>query len=281
MNKLIMELSKSTENAICRNKRRLPNMKYPAVVLVILLCTAVFFAGFKELPWGDCGPAELSKRVPLGVFFASKLSLLPRWGIIGSLFNGGVINCDDIKNINFGPAYLKLYFNLGSSSSSEDFLTTNNKLYQISVYCNNECTNRLEVAKIFNIFWWGVALYDVCEPLGTLEDYLGSDFTDCTRGFLEDIRFPGYAYCAVVTDKQGITRFYPLFPDYPAWGNTQGKKVGEFSLTKEELFEWFLNNMPQGSMKDMKVGEFFSTKDELTWGHKIGLDLLQATTNLQ
>jgi hypothetical protein len=74
--------------------------------------------------------------------------------------------------------------------------------------------------------------------LATLENYLGPDFTDCTRGLIKDFKID----CAIVTDKQGITRFYPLNPDEPIWGNTEGKEIGEFSLTEEEFFEWYYDN---------------------------------------
>ena len=89
--------------------------------------------------------------------------------------------------------------------------------------------------------WFLVSIGTSDGSLEALENYLGPDFTDCTRGLIRDIRFG--IVCAIVTDKQGITRFYPLYPDKPIWGNTEGKEIGEFSLTKEEFFEWYLNNI--------------------------------------
>jgi hypothetical protein len=231
MKKLITELRKSTENAICRYKRRWPNMKYPAVVLVILLCVTIFHAGCKELPRGNCWPPELSKRVPLGLTFALEMALSPN-GTIPRLVGAGLLSCNDIQSITYGPAYQIVWLNRKVPSASSEDIFIFHDSYMFGLYCHEQVMGGVEFDKRFSIWQLvgGSTSSGPFEALDALENYLGPDFTDCTRG--------------LISDKQGITRFYPLYlePSY-IWGNTEGKKVGEFSLTKEEFFEWYHNNI--------------------------------------
>ena len=221
-------------------------MKNKAVVFVILVCTTTFLAGCEELPNGDCWPAELSKCVPLGVIVALEIALSPI-GIINGMLESGVdpVICDDIQNVTYGPAYQEVHLNKEILSASlEDILIFQDK-YIFELYCHEQGMSSVEVGE-----WFGVwSLNNIAgsrESLATLENYLGPDFTDCTRGYLNDLNWelPDLNFdidCAIVTDKQGITRFYPLSPDEPIWGNTEGKGTGEFSLTKEEFSEWYYN----------------------------------------
>ena len=216
-------------------------MKNKAVMFVFLLCVTIFLTGC-ELPWGDCGPAELSKRVPLGVTFAKEIALSHR-GVITGLVQAGELSCNDIQSITYGPAYQEVIFNTNvPSASSEDIFIFQNK-YVAELYCREQFIGGVEIGKLFGIWLMvGVTVSGgPFEALEALENYLGPDFTDCTRGLIMDVRFG--IVCAIITDKQGITRFYPLYPDNPIWGNTEGKEIGEFSLTKEEFFEWYHNNI--------------------------------------
>lgn len=215
-------------------------MKYPALVLGIALCLTIFVTGCEPLPKGDCWPAELSGRVPLGVTFALKRGISP-YGIITQLVEEiDDFDCDDTQSITFGPAYRKAYFNREARSSSPEDILIFHNTYVFAMYCDGQSIGRVEVDKWCNRCIWIVDTIGVSgKPLEELEDYLGPDFTDCTRGLIET-HYP-YVLCAIVTDKQGITRFYPLNPASPVWGDTQDMQIGELSLTKEEFFEWYDN----------------------------------------
>ncbi len=190
----------------------------------------------------------------------------------------GTLSCDDSQSITYGPAYRKVHFNLEIHSDSlEDVFLFNNR-YVVALYCHGQSMGRAELGILFHV-WRVVVIGITGAPLEALEDYLGPDFTDCTRGLIEDARFPGYALCAIVTDKQGVTRFYPLFPDNPVWGNTQNKKIGDFFLTKEELFEWY-HNIKEDIPQDRKNGQFLLPEEEFEWHHKIDIDSLDEKAGL-
>ncbi|MBN2109323.1 MAG: hypothetical protein JW832_17985 [Deltaproteobacteria bacterium] len=214
------------------------DMKYQAVVFVILICVTIFFAGCKEQPWEDCGPAGLTTRVPLGVTVALEIALSPR-GMITMLTtkdgNNDTLICDDNQSITYGPAYREASFNSEvESSSSEDIFVFQDR-FRCELYCHGQDHAGIAlIGKMFNV-WLVHGVGTGGESLAALEEYLGPDFSECARGMIKN--------CAIVTDKQGITRFYPLDPDDPIWDNPEGKKIGEFSLTEEEYLEWYYNNI--------------------------------------
>ena len=220
-------------------------MKNKAIMFVFLLCVTIFLTGC-ELPWGDCGPPELS-RFPLGLTLALEEALSPD-GIITRMVEDGAatgIICDDSQSITYGPAYLRGTYNteVQSASSEAIFVFPKPSHYEFVLYCHGQAMGRVDFAKfpIWRMIGIG-GIEGMNQKLVALEDYLGPDFSDCTRGVIYDYHIQGNS-CAIVTDKQGITRFYPLNPDNPTWGNTEGKGIGEFSLTKEEFFEWYHNNI--------------------------------------
>lgn len=224
-------------------------MKYPAAVYVIPLCVTMLLAGCEEIPWGACGPAGLPRKVPLGVTFALEAALSPN-GVITYFAqedDEDGFYCDDVQSITHGPAYRSVFFNkeVRSASSEDIFSFTDSYIFEL--YCHGQGMAEVEFFKLFNAFWLFGRMGSSSEPLVVLEDYLGPDFSDCTRGWLWEYNYPE-ASCAIVTDKQGVTRFYPLQPDDPIWGDPQGRKIGEFSLSKEEFLEWYHNNIDLDSL---------------------------------
>jgi hypothetical protein len=219
-------------------------MRYQTVVCMISLCATIFFAGCKERPWGDCGPAGLSKSVPLGVTIALESALSPG-GMITLLTTKDGANdtliCDDNQSTTYGPAYLSGSFKKDVSSASSENIFEFQDNYRVNLYCHGqEPMGNARIGKMFGV-WLVYAVGTGYEPLAALEAYLGPDFSDCTRGLISSYE-PGLGF-VIITDKQGITRFYPLHVDNPIWENTQNKELGEFSLTKDEFFEWYHTNI--------------------------------------